>query len=158
MMTLTEKDKKQLAILAALLIVFAVATKSSFSRVKKSQDKAKKAQLMKTFVATGVITPAMTKAGIPAEAGAAGTSAQSSGIDPFTGRAISIGIEEMDSKLKLSGIVYNPKDTADCYAIINNCVVKIGETIPNTQLKVVDMSGQEVSVSDGKMTVKLKTW
>ncbi len=158
MMTLTQKDKKQLAIVAALLIVFAIATKSSFTRVKKSQDKDKKAQLMKSFAATGVLTPAMTKAGIPAEAGVAGKPVQSSGIDPFTGRAISIGIEERGSKLKLSGIVHNPKDKANSYAIINNCVVKIGEAIPNTQLKVVDICDQDVSVSDGQMTVKLKTW
>jgi len=153
-MTLTERDKKQLVILGVLILAFVFFTKDSFNRMKKSQEKRKHAYLMQTFAATGTATPAVSGAGAPA----GGLAPQPSGIDPFSGRQITFGVGEGGSSYRLSGIVYNPKDRADSYAIINNEIVKIGEAIANTQMKLVDISSEEAVLSDGKTTVKLRNW
>ena len=154
-MTLTEKDKMQLFVVCGLVLVFAFAAKSSFSRVKKSQDRFKRARLVQAFAQTGAVSPVTTQAGV-SDAQAGGTS----GIDPFSGRQITIGIEEQGnaSSFRLSGIVYNKADSKNSYAIINNNVVRVGETVSGSQFKLTEISEQDATLSDGKSTLTLKTW
>lgn len=153
MMTLSAKDKKQVMVLAGLLLIFAIASKDSFSRTKKSQERLKKARLVKTFAATGVVSSAITGAGAPAETAVSGP-----GIDPFSGRPITFGAEGAASSFKLSGIVFNPQSPSESFAIINNRPYKTGEIIISSEMKIVDINGREVTISDGKVTRILKTW
>ena len=152
-MTLTVKDKKQIAVVAGLLIIFIIASKDSFGRMKKSQERLKRTRLVKTFAQTGTVPSAMTQANVPMEGGASG-----SAIDPFSGRPISIGIEAGPSAFNLSGIVFNPKDRMNSFAIINNRPCKVGDTIPKSTMKIIDVTIDEVILTDGTSTLKLKTW
>lgn len=153
-MTLSVKDRKQLAVVAGLLLIFVIASKDSFGRMKKSQERLKRTKLVKTFAQTGTVPSAMTQANVPTEAGGvSGTS-----IDPFSGRPITIGIEAGPSGYNLSGIVFNPKDRMNSFAIINNRPCKVGDTIPKTSMKIIDVTIDEVILTDGTSTLKLKTW
>lgn len=153
-MVLTQKDKKQLMVLAGLLLIFVIASKDSFSRLSKSRERLKRTRLVQTFAATGVVSPAITQAGAPVETGVGGP-----GIDPFTGRPIIMGAEEgAVSAFRLTGIVFNPVNPSDSYAIINNKPYKLGDAIANTQMKITDITSAEVSISDGTTTKKLRTW
>lgn len=149
-MTITMKDKKQIVILTGLILIFAIASKDSFFRLKQTKDKLKKARLVQTFAATGVVSTAITGS---EEGGGPGV-----GIDPFTGKPINLGSEEIVSSYKLSGIVFNPQNRANSFAIINNRPYKVGELIPNTEMKIVDIGAEEVILSNGKVTKTLKTW
>lgn len=152
-MTLTAKDKKQIMILAGLIFIFAFASKDSFSRIKKSKERLKKTRLVQTFAATGLVSQGTTGTGVAEEAAGPGV-----GIDPFSGRPISIGAEEAVYSFRLSGIVFNPQDKANSFAIINNRPYKVGEVISNSEMKIVDIGSEEVILSNGKITKTLKTW
>ena len=160
-MTMTEKDKKQLAIISVLAIALIIATQSSFSQIKKSREKYKKSLQKAPAASVTVTSQNQPQSAITFQSAPAMVLAQqtSTGVDPFSGRQINIGLDDgTPSSFRLTGIVFNPKDPASSYAIINNEVVKVGEEIGNTKIKVVDINTEEVTLSDGKSTMKLKTW
>jgi len=79
------------------------------------------------------------------------------GQDPFTGGTIRSGFGKT-TVFQLSGIVYNPKNPKDSYAIIDNFVVKEGDVVSNSNMKVSKIKEQEVLLSDGFRQMTLKLW
>ena len=156
-MALTKKDKNQLVVLLILIFIFIIASMNSYAQVQKSLAKRKKILAS----VPSPITYAQTSSGEQAVAPGVqfpGGSVASGGIDPFTGKPIAFEGEGGQSSLKISGIVYSTKNPTDSYAIINNFIVKVGDTIPGSQLKVAGISEEEITVSDGTNKMQLKNW
>ena len=164
MISLTERDKKQLLALGVMVILLVFlsgnAVKSINSERKRQalrKSTALRLALAKTTPAATAATGATQPQQIMLEPTGQGLPT-ASGIDPFSGKQISIGVTDAQNSLRLSGIVFNAKDKNNSYAIIDNNVVKLGETIGNTKLKLEDISAEEVTVSDGTHSTKLRTW
>jgi hypothetical protein len=79
------------------------------------------------------------------------------GDDPFTGRAIRSSFGKT-ALFQLSGIVYNSLNPSESYAIIDNSVVKVGDTLGDEGMQVKEIKEQEVLLGSGSKEMTLKLW
>ena len=68
--------------------------------------------------------------------------------DPFTADK---RLDAQENTLQLKGIIFDP---ADCYALINDQLVHIGDTVEG--YKVVSITKDTVMVNDGNKNLELK--
>ena len=154
-----EKNKKQMTemiVLAVLVIVLIGVTVKAVMKIKGSFAKINMAKTVAPITPATGDQIAMPVQG-PAVAQGQATGQSAWGVDPFSGRQIYIA-QENTTELKLSGIVYTPGKPASSYAIINNSIVSIGDTLENTKLKVKNILKEEVILIDGTKEIKLNVW
>jgi len=148
-------EKKQLVktiIAGILVIIMFITIIQTVVKVKKARRRARSAVAKQKV--KPIISPLQPSKPVAKEE--ADTQAQW-GQDPFTGGTIRSGFGKT-TVFQLSGIVYNPKNPKDSYAIIDNFVVKEGDVVSNSNMKVSKIKEQEVLLSDGFRQMTLKLW
>lgn len=152
-----EKKQKQLIILGILILALVIVSINSCITIKKKLAKARQPVKIQPKTFTGpaaVVQDSTTSSG----SGTERISEKFSwGADPFSGRRIEIGSGGRPT-LTVSGIVYNKDNPQDSYAIIDNAIVRLGDTIANTNFKITEIAKDRVTISDGKSELKLNVW
>ena len=148
-----EKTRKQLGVVGVLIVVFILVSIRSFLQVKAAYAKVQRAKAIRPISAakSGGIT--VVAPAIEEEAAEGSTWGQ----DPFTGKSISIGSGQAMA-LRLSGIIYNEEDPKNSCAIIDDAVVKAGDTVGSSKIMVKEITDKWVIITDGKTERKLKLW
>ena len=151
------KQKKQIIILACLIVVFITVSINAVISVRKSLARMSKAAAVVPMQPAKALTAPTAPGQQPApEAPTAKPIEQAGwGVDPFSGRPISVETGGI-SEIKLSGIVYSAKNPKESYAIINNDIIGIGGKVGDSQLKIVNITQDEVTLNDGTKDIKLR--
>ena len=145
-----DKNKKKLIMLAIILIVLAV---TSIRAIMKITNVRSKQRAVKTKFAP-VLTPQGERISLT---DSTGTMESSWGQDPFTGKSIR-GDFGKSSSFQLTGIIYNRNRPRESYAIIDNLVIKAGDVVGGSDMRVLEIGENEVILTDGSKRLKLTLW
>lgn len=134
------------AILVLLMFIFVIR---AVVKVKKGRSRARRPKAVQQEVT--VITPSDISVKIEGKQ----EKQQAWGLDPFTGRSIVSGFGKSTS-FKLNGIIPDKLNPQDSLAIIDNSIVRVGDVLGESGMKVIDIKEHEVILSDGTKEMRLK--
>jgi len=148
-----DKSKKQLAMLSVILIVLFIVSIRAIIKIKRSRSRLRQAEttqekLVTTPVAQGELITLDAKGEGPKSVW---------GQDPFTGKSIRSGFGQT-ALFQLTGIIYNSNSPEESYAIIDNSVLRVGDTLQDSGMKLIHIAEEEVILSDGSKEMKVKLW
>jgi hypothetical protein len=145
-------EKKQTiktVIAAILVLVMLITVIQAVVKVKKGRSRARRPKAVQQEVT--VITPSDLSVKIEEKQ----EKRQAWGQDPFTGRSIISGFGRSTS-FKLNGIIPDKLNPQESFAIIDNSIVRVGDVLGDSGMKVIEIKEREVILSDGTKEMKLR--
>jgi hypothetical protein len=146
---MAKKQTIKTVIAVILVLGMFVAIINAVVTVRKGRSRARRPRAAQQEVT--VITPSDLSVKIEGQE----EKQQTWGQDPFTGRSIISGFGRSAS-FTLNGIIPDEDNPQNSLAIIDNSIVRMGDVLGDTGMKVIEIKENEVILSDGDKEMRLK--